>query len=66
MIELRSCSLFSFQMPWVQQQVHVSCATQRRWQTGGYLRTVLLMWQLRLAYFFGAPPERLWRRYYGR
>lgn len=40
--------------------------SSRRWEERGITRTVLLMWRLRLAYFLGAPPERLWRRYYGR
>ena len=35
----------------------------RRWETRGVLRTVLLMWRLRLMYFFGATPEALARRY---
>ena len=35
----------------------------RRWERGGVLRTVLLMWRLRLAYFFGASPDELARRY---
>jgi rSAM/selenodomain-associated transferase 2 len=35
----------------------------RRWERNGVLRTVLLMWRLRLAYFLGASPERLARRY---
>jgi rSAM/selenodomain-associated transferase 2 len=35
----------------------------RRWQTRGALRTVLLMWRLRLAYFRGVDPERLAERY---
>jgi hypothetical protein len=35
----------------------------RRWETHGILRTMLLMWRLRLAYFLGAPPHRLARRY---
>jgi rSAM/selenodomain-associated transferase 2 len=35
----------------------------RRWEQRGVLRTVLLMWRLRLAYFFGAKPEDLARRY---
>jgi rSAM/selenodomain-associated transferase 2 len=35
----------------------------RRWERRGVLRTVLLMWSLRLAYFFGARPEDLARRY---
>ena len=35
----------------------------RRWETRGVLRTILLMWRLRLAYFLGAKPEDLARRY---
>ena len=31
----------------------------RRWREYGTLRTVLLMWRLRLAYFFGVDPRRL-------
>jgi rSAM/selenodomain-associated transferase 2 len=35
----------------------------RRWESRGVLRTVLLMWRLRLLYSLGAPPERLARLY---
>ncbi|MBI1942976.1 MAG: TIGR04283 family arsenosugar biosynthesis glycosyltransferase [Betaproteobacteria bacterium] len=35
----------------------------RRWERNGVLRTVLLMWRLRLAYYFGAAPDELARRY---
>jgi hypothetical protein len=35
----------------------------RRWESRGVLRTVLLMWRLRLMYFLGAHPERLSRLY---
>ncbi|RUQ40874.1 MAG: glycosyltransferase [Candidatus Competibacteraceae bacterium] len=35
----------------------------RRWEQHGVLRTILLMWWLRLAYFLGADPHRLARRY---
>ncbi len=35
----------------------------RRWETRGVLRTILLMWRLRLAYYFGAKPDALARRY---
>jgi hypothetical protein len=35
----------------------------RRWENRGMLRTIVLMWRLRLAYFFGAKPEELARRY---
>jgi rSAM/selenodomain-associated transferase 2 len=31
----------------------------RRWETHGVLRTILLMWRLRLAYRLGADPHRL-------
>jgi rSAM/selenodomain-associated transferase 2 len=47
----------------------VACLTarvetsSRRWLVNGPLRTVLLMWWLRLLYFCGVEPERL-RRYY--
>ena len=35
----------------------------RRWETRGVVRTILLMWQLRLMYFLGAAPDQLARRY---
>jgi rSAM/selenodomain-associated transferase 2 len=35
----------------------------RRWDEQGVLRTLLLMWRLRLAYFLGAAPDDLARRY---
>ncbi|MGZ5098633.1 MAG: TIGR04283 family arsenosugar biosynthesis glycosyltransferase [Usitatibacter sp.] len=35
----------------------------RRWERHGALRTILLMWRLRLAYALGADPHRLARRY---
>jgi rSAM/selenodomain-associated transferase 2 len=31
----------------------------RRWEQNGAVRTILLMWRLRLAYFFGADPSHL-------
>ena len=31
----------------------------RRWDYHGVLRTILLMWRLRLAYYLGAEPDRL-------
>ncbi len=37
----------------------------RRWEKRGTLATVWLMWRLRLAYFLGADPRRLARRYDG-
>jgi rSAM/selenodomain-associated transferase 2 len=35
----------------------------RRWERHGVLRTVVLMWRLRLAYYFGAEPGALARAY---
>ena len=35
----------------------------RRWEKRGVWLTMLLMWRLRLAYFFGADPKTLARRY---
>jgi rSAM/selenodomain-associated transferase 2 len=35
----------------------------RRWRQHGMLRTVFLMWRLRLSYFLGADPQRLARDY---
>jgi len=40
--------------------------SSRRWRQRGVFRTVLLMWELRLLYFFGVSPQRLHRRYYGK
>jgi rSAM/selenodomain-associated transferase 2 len=35
----------------------------RRWEANGVLRTIALMWRLRLAYWLGADPARLAERY---
>ena len=35
----------------------------RRWDERGVLRTMYLMWRLRLGYFLGATPDDLARRY---
>ena len=35
----------------------------RCWERRGVLTTILLMWRLRLAYFFGGDPKELARRY---
>ncbi|MDA8257618.1 MAG: TIGR04283 family arsenosugar biosynthesis glycosyltransferase [Betaproteobacteria bacterium] len=35
----------------------------RRWERQGVLRTILLMWWLRAAFFFGADPKHLALRY---
>ena len=38
-------------------------ASGRRWERHGVMRTILLMWRLRLAYSLGADPDRLALRY---
>lgn len=38
--------------------------SSRRWESQGWLRTVLLMWWLRLAYALGVSPATLARAYY--
>jgi rSAM/selenodomain-associated transferase 2 len=35
----------------------------RRWDENGLIRTIMLMWWLRLAYYLGAKPARLALRY---
>ena len=37
----------------------------RRWERNGVVRTILLMWRLRLAYYLGVEPDLLARRYNG-
>ncbi len=37
--------------------------SSRRWEERGVVRTVLLMWRLRLLYFLGASPQWLARQY---
>lgn len=37
--------------------------SSRRWEQRGIVRTIVLMWRLRLAYFLGADPTDLARRY---
>ena len=35
----------------------------RRWEKNGVLNTMMLMWRLRLAFFFGADPKELAQHY---
>ena len=39
-------------------------SSSRRWRRDGVVRTVLLMWTLRLGYWLGVDPRRLQRIYY--
>lgn len=49
--------------PWL-GSAKVSCDT-RKWRKHGIVRTTVLMWRLRLDYFFCADTDALHRRYYG-
>lgn len=42
---------------------HRLTASGRRWEKHGVMRTILLMWRLRLAYWLGADPRKLAMRY---
>ena len=42
---------------------HRLTTSGRRWEERGVLRTILLMWRLRLAYWLGADPGKLAMRY---
>ena len=44
----------------LKETVTTSC---RRWQVNGVVKTVLLMWSLRWAYFFNAEPKVLAQKY---
>jgi len=37
--------------------------SSRRWEESGVIKTVLLMWKLRLYYFFGMSPQKISRMY---
>jgi rSAM/selenodomain-associated transferase 2 len=37
--------------------------SSRRWEQHGILRTIILMWYLRLAYYLGTPPSTLAKKY---
>ena len=39
-------------------------SSSRRWQENGIIKTVLLMWSLRLAFWLGIDPQRLHKIYY--
>jgi len=42
---------------------HRLVASGRRWEKHGVVRTILLMWRLRLAFWLGADPGKLAMRY---
>jgi len=38
--------------------------SSRKWEQQGIINTILLMWRLRVLYFFGIPAEQLAKQYY--
>lgn len=38
--------------------------SSRKWEQQGITKTILLMWRLRLLYYFGVPADRLVKSYY--
>ena len=42
---------------------HRVVTSSRRWERNGVVSTVLLMWKLRLYYFFGVSPDKLNQMY---
>ena len=58
---------FSRRLKWVGRPARLHgpvMVSARRWEEKGILRTVLLMWTLRLLYWLGISPTRLARWYY--
>ena len=41
-----------------------SVSDSRRWRVHGVIRTITLMWWLRLQYFMGVSPQKLHQQYY--
>jgi rSAM/selenodomain-associated transferase 2 len=62
MEDIELCS----RLKWVGQPTRIRTsviASTRRWRADGIVRTVMLMWGLRLLYWFGVSPARLQRLY---
>lgn len=53
----------------MRKESHPACLSEkvltsgRRWEKNGLLRTILMMWWLRLRFFLGASPNTLARKY---
>ena len=41
-------------------------SSARYWQKNGVVTSIMKMWLFRLLYFFGMPPQKLYRLYYGK
>ncbi|PKO90747.1 MAG: glycosyl transferase [Betaproteobacteria bacterium HGW-Betaproteobacteria-10] len=54
---------------WMRKESPPACLTEkvttsgRRWEKHGLLRTILMMWWLRIRFYFGASPNDLAREY---
>ena len=58
---------FSRRLKWVGKPARLRgpvVGSSRRWEEQGVIRTILLMWTLRLLYWLGVSPGRLARWYY--
>ena len=58
---------FSRRLKWVGRPARLRgrvVVSSRRWERKGVIRTMVLMWVLRFAYWLGVSPARLARRYY--
>jgi len=62
MEDIRLCARLRREAPPACLREPVSTSA-RRWEAHGVWRTVLLMWRLRAAHYFGAKPELLARQY---
>jgi rSAM/selenodomain-associated transferase 2 len=49
---------------WPQRIKTPVLTSSRKWETNGVMRTILLMWRIRTAYFFGVHPDVLVQHYY--
>jgi rSAM/selenodomain-associated transferase 2 len=38
--------------------------SSRRWEQQGVIKTIILMWRLRILFYFGVPVEKLAKQYY--
>jgi rSAM/selenodomain-associated transferase 2 len=50
-------------LSWPARIRHKATTSSRRWEKHGTVRTILLMWWLRLLYFLGVNPEYLAKKY---
>lgn len=63
MEDVELCARLRNEMPPLCLRTRIG-ASSRRWIQHGTSKTIVLMWWLRLLYFFGVSPSRLYRYYY--